>query len=360
MALSAENGAKSRAVPRGRSAGGFTLIELLVVMAIIGILIALLLPAVQGARESARRLQCASNIRQLAIALESYSSTHNRMPAAGTYANPGETIYFDWYWRIDLRSGTNFSWVVSLLPFMEEQNLYDQFDLKQHVTANSADPQAVQPPILLCPSDSAGGRRYLMGDDESDRIVPFGKTNYAAYANPFHVDSWFFSGAIWLYSRTRNQITDGTSTMLVFAEIRTRDHIKDARGAWALPWSGASLLSFDFHPELSQLGIGNKNESSPAEYRPWAGSLGFTQYPNSVNPDVLYECPDPAAAQFDRMPCNTDWRGYISAAPRSFHPGGVNVSFLDGHVGFIPDNVDEYAMLYMISSNEGVHVDEAY
>jgi prepilin-type N-terminal cleavage/methylation domain-containing protein/prepilin-type processing-associated H-X9-DG protein len=337
---------------------GFTLVELLVVIAIIGILIALLLPAVQQAREAGRRIHCANNLKQIALALQNYSSTHNKLPAAGTYAQPTEAIYNNWYWRIDLKSGTNYSWIVSLLPHLDEQSLYDRFNLKERVTANSLDPQVAQPPTLLCPSDEASGRRFDLFDEESERLVPFGKSNYAAYSNPFHVDSWFYSGAIWLYGRQLSQITDGTSTTLVLAEIRTREHNKDARGAWALPWSGASLLSFDFHPELD--GLTGGQYDVPTEYQPWSGSLGYTQYPNSVNADVLYECPEPAAAQFDGLPCNTAWDGYISAAPRSFHVGGVNVSFLDGHVGFLPDDVDEYVMLYMVSTNDGVFVDEQY
>ena len=335
------------------------MVELLVVIAIIGILVALLLPAVQQAREASRRIQCASNIKQLALALQNYSSARNKLPAAGTYAEPEEAIYFTWYWRIDLKSGTNHSWVVSLLPYMEEQALYDQFDLKRHVTDNASNPQLAQPAMLLCPSDAALGRMYRSFETVSTVPVDFGKANYAAYSNPFHVDSWFFSGAIWLYGRRLNQITDDASSTLVFAEIRTRDHRSDARGAWALPWSGASLLSFDFHPELEQVETENK-DTPPGDYQPWPGSLGYTQYPNSVNADTLYECPDEAAAQFDRIPCNTEWYGYISAAPRSQHPGGVNAAFLDGHVGFLPNDVDEYAMLYMVSTNEGEIVSERY
>jgi prepilin-type processing-associated H-X9-DG protein len=67
-------------------------------------------------------------------------------------------------------------------------------------------------------------------------------------------------------------------------------------------------------------------------------------------------------AQFEEMPCNEAWSvpGYISAAPRSRHVGGVNTAFLDGHVGFLPNDVDEYAMLWMTSTNDGEIVSELY
>ncbi len=218
--------------------------------------------------------------------------------------------------------------------------------------------------MLLCPSDGSRGRYFETvesGAERSGQPVRFGKTNYAAYSNPFHVDSWFFSGAIWLYGRRLDQVIDGTSTTLAFAEIRTRDHVADQRGAWALPWCGSTLLSFDFHPEIYD-GEGSivDKDKPPQGYEPYELSLGLTQYPNGPNPDVLYVCPDAAAAQFDRMPCNDAYRGYISAAPRSQHPGGVNSAFLDGHVGFLPNDIDEYVMLWMTSTNDGEIVKDRY
>jgi prepilin-type N-terminal cleavage/methylation domain-containing protein/prepilin-type processing-associated H-X9-DG protein len=350
-------------IPRRPIARGFTLVELLVVIAIVGILVALLLPAVQQAREAARRIQCASNIKQVALAVQNYEASTKKLPAAGTYGDPASVFYVDAYVRIDLKSGTNYSWLVALLPYMEEQAVYDQIDFNKHITQNPTNPQDAQPGLLLCPSDGARGRYFESTETDPTTGLPmrFGKANYAAYSNPFHVDSWFYSGAIWLYGRRLEQVIDGTATTLAIAEIRTRDHAGDQRGAWALPWSGSSLLAFDFHP--TSYGKELYDKANPPEgFEPYKLSLGLTQYPNSQNPDVLYECPEPAAAQFERMPCNNAWSppGYISAAPRSQHLGGVNAAFLDGHVGFLPNDIDEYVMLWMTSTNDGEIVAERY
>src|SRR3954453_3033933 len=162
---------------------GFTLIELLVVIAIIAILIALLLPAVQQAREAARRAQCVNNLKQLGVALHNYESAHNKLPPAGTFAPPDDVLKLEWYYlqSIDLKSGTNYSWIVKLLPFLEEDSLYQQFNFKVPVTRNPTDPQAAQPTSLLCPSDPARGRLFESSDPSTGRIVRFGKTNYATF-----------------------------------------------------------------------------------------------------------------------------------------------------------------------------------
>lgn len=358
MMLSRQNPGNTRI---GQPVRGFTLIELVVVVAIIGILIALLLPAVQQARESGRRVSCINNVRQLGLALLNYESTKKTLPAAGSFAPLEETIQLDWYWRIDLKSGTNYSWVVSLLPFMEEQALYDRFRLSINIMRNSRAPQVAQPASLMCPSDNARGQLFEYVDGETGLSVPFGKANYAAFANVFHIDSYFYPAAISLYGQPLRKIQDGTVRTLVFAEIRTREHPQDQRGAWALPWSGATLLSFDLHPTKGTTG---NSDRSVADYSPSPYSIGLTQYPNSDNPDVLYECPDIVGEQFDAMPCTTsksiypngDPRplpGYISSAPRSLHVGGVNVVYLDGHVGFLENDIDEYVMLHMVDPVDG-------
>jgi prepilin-type processing-associated H-X9-DG protein len=329
---------------------------------------------VQAAREASRRLQCANNIKQIALALHNYEANHLTLPAAGTYADEKEARSYDYHHqRVDLQSGTNYSWLVQLLPYLEEDALFQQFDFSVPVTRNPGEPQANQPPSLLCPSDDARGRFFERTEPDTGRVVQFGKGNYAAFVNPFHTDSWFYSGAIWLYGQRTAQITDGTSQTLALSEVRTREHLRDERGVWALPWSGASLLGFDMHAakpagtdgcaqfacqELTWLK--NENRTTVPKYSPWLGSKGFTQRPNGSYPDIIYDCPERSAAQLERMPCD-DFAGsrYMSASPRSSHIDGVNVAFLDGRVEFLLNDTDEMAMAIMISTNDGLSVSEA-
>lgn len=331
----------------------FTLVELLVAIAIIGTLIALLLPAVQAARESARRMQCLSNLRQVALAVTEYEDVHATLPAAGSFPPPSEALYYaNSYMRLNMRTGSHHSWVTRLLPFIEQSSLYRQFDFNRHVAANEARPQLAQPSLLLCPSDEAEGRTYDYADQALGVSAPFAKANYVGFASPYHVDGYDNPGAIWLYGTPLKSVTDGLTNTLALSEVRTRDEPSDQRGVWALPWSGASLISFDMHPDVNR----KKADDYAPPYHHNDASLGNTQLPNSKLPDVLYACPDLIGEQIDSMPCTTDgdkWR-YISAAPRSSHPGGVNASYLDGSGHFLSDDIDEVAMAYMVAIDDGL------
>ena len=329
----------------------FTLIELLVVIAIIGVLISLLLPAVQSAREAARRLQCTNNLKQLALAVQLYESAHGVLPPSGIVAGPkdvgqGNNVYSD---EFVPRSGKMFSWVVLILSQMEQQPLHDQFDFDIGILDQAGEPFAQHIPTMCCPSDSPLGRFYI--DDEFTLGRRFAKGNYAAYVSPYHVDMQnLVPGAIIQHGQKILHITDGTSATIMLAEVRTRQHENDQRGAWALPWTGSSLLAFDMHPE---------NESGTGPYIANRRTFGKSMRPNNQGPcyDMLYRCPDESGAQMERMPCalyKENSRFYwISAASRSLHPVGVNVAFVDGHVSFISDEVNEITMAYMVSIDDG-------
>jgi prepilin-type N-terminal cleavage/methylation domain-containing protein len=325
----------------------FTLVELLVVIAIIGILVSLLLPAVQAAREAGRRAQCQNHLRQLGLAAQNYESTYRVLPAAGIVDTPGQVF--------EPRSGKMFSWIVLLLPFFEQQNLHDEFDFSTSILSQPKAPYAVQPPTLLCPSDSAQQRYFKHPSLTADRA--FAKGNYAAYVSPYHVEmQHLFPGALVGHrSQGFQNITDGVSNTVLASEVRTRSLESDQRGAWALPWNGASLLAVDLHHKP---GASSSFEGDPA-------TLAGVQTPNNhVRPcsDMLYDCAEPADAQLQRMPCYT-WTppggtySFLSASPRSLHPGIVLASYVDGHVSPLADTIDPMVMAYLVSINDG-HVVE--
>jgi len=203
----------------------------------------------------------------------------------------------------------------------------------------------------LCPSDNGRGQLYM--DEEFTRGKWFAKGNYAAFTSPFHTDLQLLSpGALISTGQKLSKVVDGTSNTVVFSEVRTRDDQRDERGVWALPWNAASLLASDMHYDIIAGGY-----SSGITAEAIQAILIQTQLPNTLGPnrDILLRCDKDtlAAAQLDGMPCER-WQwplglfGYISAAPRSTHVGGVNMALLDGHVGFLSNDVDPLTLAYLV------------
>jgi prepilin-type N-terminal cleavage/methylation domain-containing protein len=334
---------------RGRDA--FSLVELLVVIAILGILIALLLPAVQAARESARRIQCVNNLRQLAVASLNHESSTKLLPRSGDVDLELRSYGDATYESFRHKQGRQFGWAVFLLPYLEQQALYDQFELDKTIFEQEGDPQATVLDQFLCPSDSSRNRFFMHEE------VSFGKTfakgNYAAYGSPFHLDlQMAFPGALIARGQPLSRVVDGSTNTIAFAEVRTRDYEHDERGVWALSWNATSLLSFDMHHDTA-IPYGNEFVA----HAPYANQ---TQLPNTIGPnaDTLRLCDDINEAQLDRMPCLRT-QAYLSAAPRSLHVGGVNLAYLDSHTEFITDDVDEYVFAYRVSINDGQTNDPA-
>jgi prepilin-type N-terminal cleavage/methylation domain-containing protein len=146
----------------------FTLVELLVVITIIGILIALLLPAVQAAREAGRRIQCGGHMKQIGLALHNYAQAHNVFPPAcivSTGAPPG------WDPKLEAKSTTGLrqhgtSWMLQVLRHLEQQNLYDQWDFTKNVLGNASVAQT-DIPLLYCPTR----RNAVRSDDQWHLLV---------------------------------------------------------------------------------------------------------------------------------------------------------------------------------------------
>jgi prepilin-type N-terminal cleavage/methylation domain-containing protein/prepilin-type processing-associated H-X9-DG protein len=352
---------------------GFTLVELLVVIAIIGILVALLLPAIQAAREAARRMSCQSNLHNLALAVLDYENARKGFPQATTAdTNDGEA----WNTIRDPDPVKNversFSWIVRVLPQFEEQTLADQFkqdknqryDQPENDLINAGNPQAAQPGSLLCPSDNTRGRLYQSTAINAYGLV-FGKTNYVGYVSPIHVVCMRTHPGAFTNEPTKlSWITDGTSKTLMLAEIRTRDAQRDSRGVWAAAWTGGSIIAYDMHPANAAFsdaegGCGPTPHTRNMRYIPYPYTGVDCLTPNSIpfgNEDKIHEAPitETAAARLDNMPASTDSDGkWTGAAPRSNHPGGVNATHCDGSVRWLDNEIDQFLMARLVSINDG-------
>ena len=166
----------------------FTLVELLVVIAIIGVLVALLLPAVQAAREAARRSSCTNNIRQLGLAIHNYESSHGQMPIGTTYGRPNADNPEPFY----------MTWSAQILPQLELQNVYDRFDFTEPMVSrrfkegsNDAIAAEISIPVYTCPSDERAGEPILMEGRGESRLVSGGGDN-----NPGQAQGLWYTGSI--------------------------------------------------------------------------------------------------------------------------------------------------------------------
>jgi len=318
-------------MPRPRA--GFSLVEVLVVVAIIGTLIALLLPALQAGREAARRLVCASNLRQLGLATAGYESARGRFPLGAESrqwaARPNfPHQYFRW------------SVLAHLAPFCEDAQLLASLDLSVPLYIDLR-PDAIAPqnkpvvkitvPLFLCPSDKSVSVSEL-----------FGPTNYAACTGsglgggtPFETDGMFF-----INSRVRpKDISDGLSKTAAFSESTLgdgptqtfdrafakpdtayafvmRSPLTDAICRAAVTWNYTDLRGFSW---------------ANGEYRTTLYNHG--RLPNDPQIDcigVIMNTADKAL-----MYAGYGWRG-----ARSRHRGGVNVTMADASTRFVADDVD--------------------
>src|SRR5438105_4589048 len=322
-----------------RQRAAFTLIELLVVIAIIGILIGLLIPAVQKVREAANRVQCQNNLKQIGLALHGHHDSHNRFPAGSINK------------RNSAWSAPRITYIIYLYPYLEQDAAYKKWDpnvieasggdggvIPWCGSVNSVGPDAptgVVVQTLLCPSDGLGGPTstnrpsagLLLGVwNNCNYLAIFGDKDYGAGlpgAVPHNKKAAFGFN----YGARLRDITDGTSSTMVFAEYLT----------------------------------GLPQEEAPFDFRgvPWIDFPGCSQLytqstPNSSSPDLFH----PGKYCYDRpelnLPCAESTGDQTTAAARSRHPGGVNVLLADGSVRFISQGIslDTWQALGSISSGE--------
>ena len=304
----------SRSMRRG-SIGGFTLVELLVVITIIGILIALLLPAVQAAREAARRMQCSNNLKQMSLAMLNYECTYRVLPAGLVYRLNGGCV------------GTEcrgVGWPVTILPFMELGSLEELY--RPYYSAamgwvafrDNSGCSETAVPAYICPSEY----RYVT---ELTRRVYFGVIGGRTLVNTCYRGDVYNDGALFPNSfLDLSRITDGTSSTLLVGES-THDRIK-------MDNSGNS--SYGMYPWYAG---GDVDGSSPKTVQSTANVLASTKYP-------LGSTITPSYDENNDVPFTSE------------HGGVVNFSFCDGHVSFLSFTIDHniYRSLSTRDGNETI------
>lgn len=338
---------------------GFTLVELLVVIAIIGVLVALLLPAVQAAREAARRSQCQNNLRNLALGLLNYHDARGEFPIAvqvhKSDIDAGRGV---------LAAATGArplaNWSILTLPYWEQQTLQDSFvfsdppgsgpvvsPTRTPVYLNDpAYPQnlaAINTPIeiFLCPSDQGRETPFVGINDES-----WARGNYAMNG-PLHAAQNFLaiqnqSSRVPLLqvplslingvsgineSQSMRQITDGTSQTILLAELRIGLDAVDSRGVWALGLFGSSV-----HGDHASNWISGVNDCTPGSDDVWRAR----EIVSAVGASTLAS---------DCMSVFENSQYSNQSAVRSVHPGGAFCAFVDGHVQFVSDFVEGGAFI---------------
>jgi prepilin-type N-terminal cleavage/methylation domain-containing protein/prepilin-type processing-associated H-X9-DG protein len=329
----------SRLVRRVR---GFTLIELLVVIAIIGVLVALLLPAVQAAREAARRSQCTNNLKQIGLALHNYHSTNDSFPLG--QGLPG---------ALDTGTGHGPSMLLYLLGSLEQQALYNAFNFSvQGIIGASAELTAPNPTVylvsvrtFLCPSDGRGAFTY--GTNYGGSYGPQYNT-LSSIKSSAGVGMGIFANQICYGVR---DVTDGTSNTIAFGEFLIGDNTTAANNGaesyncqnWptgsnsgqgsgadmVMPGAMANLVKYVAICNAARKAGTANQDNSVGSY--WAA--GRATHGPMVNELYTPNAPDQDCYSYAQ---NTGVK-----TMRSRHPGGVNTTMADGSVRFVKNSVNQ-------------------
>ncbi len=338
---------------------GFTLVELLVVIAIIGVLVGLLLPAVQSAREAARRMSCSNNLKQLGLALHNYHDTYTAIPPA---RNRDDTIYgADW-------NTQTISWRARILPYIEQSALYENVDFSiPHWWAGSQHPNSnwniVAPavvPSFRCPSDGGNGNVNWVDPNGNRRSghpsnVNYASTNYFACNGPDAQLRWngqglgMFDGI--RYQNARNSgstkafrdVIDGLSSTIAFSESvighpRVNENPTAGAGANYTAQANTYTATDNTCPNgpPSSHSTNARGNSWLRGYSPDDLTFNTLMAPNSG----LWDCHR-----------NSNWAMY---GARSLHTGGVQVTVADGSVRFVSDSIDLVQWRALGGTSDGV------
>jgi len=317
----------------------FTLIELLVVIAIIGVLVSLLLPAVQQAREAARRTQCRNNLKQLGLALHNYESTHSTFPPNLV---PGGNYNY---------SAGNWGVLAYLTPFLDQTPLYNlmNLDAPTYCQVGGAheicDPNnklaaAFTLPLFLCPSDkseSLGGGYGVASIGPTNYVANLGSGLKTTAQGDRHGSPYDADGVMFANSRIRiADITDGTSNTAAMSESLLGDGAESATGATppADPQRVYAYLS-SYPSSLTDSACSSATSWNVDRRRGFlwfSGEIRNASYNHYYLPnDHRWDCISNAM--------ELGWTAIGWRAARSLHEGGVNVLMCDGSVRFVGENI---------------------
>lgn len=327
---------------RRRRWRAFTLIELLVVIAIIAILIALLLPAVQQAREAARRSSCKNNLKQISLALHNYHDVHSRFPIGETSAGV-------------LRDGVRWggpNWRVSILPQLEQNNVFEQLDFSRSISAcrpglrgGNTILNGFTMQVYKCPSSSApiNGRNVSPSPTNNntdntmliDYVGMAGATPQTGFQDSGSCSGQTGYGGIYCSngilapneSFLMRDITDGTSNTIIVAEQSGKiANLYDIRSNYYGGWGGHTS--------------GAKPPSMGGS--PWGSGTTSIRYQINLNSR-------PGGA-------NSTWDA--NTIVNSFHPGGIHVALADGSARFISDNINMLTLKRLASKQDNQPIGE--
>jgi prepilin-type N-terminal cleavage/methylation domain-containing protein len=319
---------RSAAGPHRRRA--FTLVELLVVIAIIGILIALLLPAVQAAREAARRIQCANNFKQIGIALHNYHSAYRCFPAGLIVFDYGGD-YYSW----------QFAWSAVIFPFAEEDVLFDQFD-STDVYWSSVNrllgPQVIQ--MYTCPTDPNGGA--WIETTSGSHMGPSATDDFRAGSATGVADSITWSYAhVHPGGRPKDPRPDGDGMMYGNSFVKIRD-VTDGTSHTLMV--GEITGARGRHPS-----------QGPAYFQQWCISHNVQDTADGINgPGTVPGGRDdsPSGDPIDGDGGNRHIELFEEIGFSSFHVGGCHFTMTDGSVQFIGEEIDQ-AVLAAMTTRQG-------